>query len=93
MNTINVPIMKVKLNAETDWSSVFGLSAMNKSTMLYENTSYTEDMYAVMFDNDDIMFDESDVSNIVLNWDDKQGTIEYLLYTNRFLVGYVYMPR
>lgn len=86
--------MKVKLNEETDWSSIFGLYAMNRSTMLYENTSYTEDMYAVMFDNDDIMFDESNVSDIVLNWDDKQGTIEYLLYTfNRFLVGYVYMPR
>lgn len=86
--------MKVKLNQETDWSSAFGLYAMNKSTMLYENTSYTEDMYGVMFDNDNIMFDESDVSDIVLNWDDKQGTIEFLLYTfDRFLVGYVYTPR
>lgn len=86
--------MKVRLNEETDWSSMFGLYAMNRSTMLYENTSYTEDMYAIMFDNNDIVFDETDVSNIVLNWDDKQGTIEYLLYTfNRFLVGYVYMPR
>lgn len=86
--------MKVKLNEETHWSSMFGLYAMNKSTMLYENTSYTEDMYAIMFDNNDIIFDESNVSDIVLNWDDKQGTIEYLLYTfNRFLVGYVYTPR
>ncbi len=86
--------MKVKLSEETDWSSTFGLYAMNKSTMLYENTSYTEDMYAIMFDNNDIIFDESNVSDIVLNWDDKQGTIEYLLYTfNRFLVGYVYILR
>lgn len=86
--------MKVKLNQETDWSGVFSLFAMNKSTMLYENTSYTEDMYAVIYDNDDMFFDESNVSDMVLNWDDKQGTIEYLLYTSdRFLVGYVYTPR
>lgn len=86
--------MKVKLNQETDWSGVFSLFAMNKSTMLYENTSYTEDMYAVIYDNDDMFFDESNVSDIVLNWDDKQGTIEFLLYTfDRFLVGYVYTPR
>lgn len=86
--------MKVKLNKETDWSRIFGLYAMNKSTMLYENTSYTEDMYAVIFDIDDKFFDEGNVSDMVLNWDDKQGTIEFLLYTDdRFLLGYVYMPR
>ena len=82
------------LKEETDWwLDTFGgkkycnLYAQNYATRLFENTSYTRDMIAVLFDSDK---DESDIiSDCPLS-----ARMDFLLFDEQHhLVGYVYTPR
>jgi len=78
---------KILLNDETDWYTAFDTRtfALNTSTFLFENTSWTEGLFAFIYDDKDTMFDESDVSIVV-----REKKPMFLLYNTRNeLIGYV----
>jgi hypothetical protein len=81
------------LSEETDWwfdiigGKYTNIYAQNYATRLFENTSYTRDMIAVLFDGG------KDEEDIISDCPDPTK-IDFLLFDEQHhLVGYVYTPR
>lgn len=77
---------------EVDWYSVFNAWAVNRDTRIFENCSYAHGLVVEVWDDDNMLFDENDVSTALANERLCEGLdYDFALYNDEHrLIGYAY---
>lgn len=88
----NMREIRITEDCEIDWCVEYGFKALNLNTMLFENVSGIgkSEHLVIRIVEDNVEFDESDISCEIIKLKSMGFNIVYALYCDEFLYGYVF---